>query len=94
MNETQVAELATLKANVSHILKAVDEIKDRLGDVATKEELEAMVTRAEFDALKRKVEDGSAISLFERVTKVAGGVVVIAAALSLLAMMFARWGVK
>ncbi len=91
MNETQVAELATLKANVGHILKAVDEIKDRLGSVATKEELEAMVTRAEFDALKRKVEDGSAESLFWKITKIAGGIVVIAGAGGVIVTVVQKW---
>ncbi len=91
MNETQVAELATLKANVGHILRSVDEIKDRLDSVATKEELAAMVTRAEFDALKRQVEDGSAESMFAKTTKIAAGIVVIAAALGVIAMLFKTW---
>lgn len=91
MNETQVAELATLKANVGHILRAVDEIKDRLDSVATKDELEAMVTRVEFEALKKRVEDSSAESLFWKITKVAGGIVVIAGAGGVLVTVAQKW---
>lgn len=52
MNEQQISEFATLKANVVHILGAVDEVKKSMERMATKDDIRMMATRGELEALR------------------------------------------
>lgn len=94
MTEDQVAQLSALGRDMEHVIKAVDEIKSGLGNLATKAEVAAMVSRADHaaltyrvDSLERRVEDQSPSSWVSNITKVALMLTAVGAAAGLVAII-------
>ena len=77
--EEQLTALATLMADMKHVVRSIDDLADQV---------RAMITRSEFDALKKQVEEYSAKALMAKITQVATTITsVAAAAFVILAML-------
>lgn len=97
MTEDQVAQLSALGRDMEHVIKAVDEIKRGLGNLATKEEVAAMVSRADHTALtyrvetlERRVDDQSPTSWISTITRVAVMITAVTAAFGVISLIFLK----
>lgn len=99
MTEDQVQKLAEVSASMTHITKAVDEIKQRINDMPTKADLREYVTRAEIasaltaltgrvELLEKDAESSSAANWLKRIRDTALTLVALAGAFGVLAAIF------
>ena len=69
--EAQIVALATLQADMKHVVTAVDNLTAQVKE---------LVTRSEFESLRAKVEAQSARAVMARITSVATTITSVAAA--------------
>ena len=74
-NGQEIRAIAELAADVKYMRKEIDAITERLEDVATQDDVAA---------LRKEIEANSPSALFSQVTKVAVGLVSIAAAVGVV----------
>ena len=69
--EAQIVALATLQADMKHVVTAVDNLTAQVKE---------LVTRSEFEALKEEVKAQSAQAVMTRITNIATTITSVAAA--------------
>lgn len=85
MTTEQLRELSTVSANMVHVLKTLQELRETQGTLATRDDLREFVTRTEHDyktmalegrveRLEREVKDNAPMSVWQRGTQVLAGV--------------------
>ena len=87
MTPEQLRELSTVSANMAHVLKTLQEVREGMGSLATRDELREFVTRTEHDyktmalegrveRLEREVKDNAPMSVWQRGTQILAGIAV------------------
>lgn len=85
MTPDQLRELTTLSANVAHLVKSFEEVREDIKGLATRSELKEFITRREHDyetqalegrvqRLEEQVKDNAPMSVWQRGTQVLAGV--------------------
>ena len=95
MTEDQVAQLSALGRDMEHVMRTMQEIKSTLQSLPTKADVDAMVSKADHnalafrvDSLEKKVADNSPAAWIQTITRVAVMITAIGAAVGLLGTLF------
>lgn len=91
-SEDQIRALGALEGTMRHVLEKLQSIDERLGAVITRAEHDAKLEtlHARIQRLEEDLKSQSPMSTWERMTKIAGGIVTIATALGVLGLYATR----
>lgn len=87
MTPDQIAQLATVEANYTHIMAALEQLKKNVEALPTHKDLSIYATSAELNALRSQVEElkrNSPGSIWEKAVRFAGGLMALYGAWQLL----------
>jgi len=80
MTPDQIAQLATVEANYTHIMAALKSLTEKVQELPTHQDLSIYATSKELDALRSQVEElkrNSPGSIWEKAVRFSGGLLAI-----------------